>query len=112
MVGMRSTWSERGAVVRDATAQRRADAVRNREAILNAGLEVLSGRPEAGLGEIARASGLTRTTVYAHFATREELLEELLRRAVAETTQMIDAGDPGSGPADLALLRVLGGQLA
>jgi TetR/AcrR family transcriptional regulator, mexCD-oprJ operon repressor len=100
-------WSERGAVVRDGGAERRADAVRNREAILKAGLEVLSGRPDAGLGEIARASGLTRTTVYAHFATREELLEELLRRAVADTAQMIDAGDPGSGPADLALLRVL-----
>jgi TetR/AcrR family transcriptional repressor of mexCD-oprJ operon len=94
-------------VVQDAAAQRRADAVRNREAILSAGLEVLSRRPDAGLGEIARASGLTRTTVYAHFATREELLEELLRRAVAETAQMIDAGDPGSGPADVALLRVL-----
>ena len=94
-------------MVRDAAAQRRADAVRNREAILSAGLEVLSRRPDAGLGEIARASGLTRTTVYAHFATREELLEELLRRAVAETTQMIDASGPGSGPADLALLRVL-----
>ena len=94
-------------MVRDAAAQRRADAVRNREAILSAGLEVLSRRPDAGLGEIARASGLTRTTVYAHFATREELLEELLRRAVAETAKMIDAGDPGSGPADVALLRVL-----
>ena len=94
-------------MVRDAAAQRRADAVRNREAILSAGLEVLSRRPDAGLGEIARASALTRTTVYAHFATREELLEELLRRAVAETAKMIDAGDPGSGPADVALLRVL-----
>ena len=102
-----STSREREPVVRDGGAQRRADAVRNREAILSAGLEVLSRQPDAGLGEIARASGLTRTTVYAHFATREELLEELLRRAVAETTRMIDASDPGSGPADVALLRVL-----
>lgn len=91
----------------DGSTQRRADATRNREAILTAGLEVLSRRPDAGLGEIARASRLTRTTVYAHFATREELLDELLRRAVAQTVQLIDASGPTSGPADQALLRVL-----
>ena len=91
----------------DGSTQRRADATRNREAILTAGLEVLSRRPDAGLGEIARASRLTRTTVYAHFATREELLEELLRRAVAQTVQLIDASGPTSDPADQALLRVL-----
>jgi TetR/AcrR family transcriptional regulator, mexCD-oprJ operon repressor len=87
--------------------QRRADALRNREAIVAAGLEILSRHPDAGLAEIARASGLTRTTVYAHFASREELLEELLRRAVADTTQAIDASEPASGPAGQALLRVI-----
>ena len=88
-------------------SRRRADAQRNREAILAAGLDVLSRRPEAGLVDVARAGGLTRTTVYAHFASREELLEELLRRAVNGTSQAIDAGDPSSGPADEALLRVV-----
>jgi AcrR family transcriptional regulator len=68
---------------------------------------VLSRRPEAGLVDVARAGGLTRTTVYAHFASREELLEELLRRAVAATSQAIDDGDPTSGPAEEALLRVM-----
>jgi AcrR family transcriptional regulator len=89
------------------TPQRRADALRNREAILAAGFDVLGRRPESGLAEIAKASGLTRTTVYAHFATREQLLEELLRRAVAETARAMDRSDPGSGPAGDALLRVL-----
>ena len=87
--------------------QRRADAQRNRELILAAGRDVLSRRPDAGLAEVARASGLTRTTVYAHFATREQLLEELVREAVAEAVGAIDAGDPASGPADRALLWVL-----
>ena len=87
--------------------RRRTDATRNREAILSAGMEVLSADPDAGLGDVAKASGLTRTTVYAHFATREELLEELLRRAVAQTVQLIDASHPTSGPADEALQRVL-----
>jgi TetR/AcrR family transcriptional repressor of mexCD-oprJ operon len=93
--------------IRAVDQQRRADAVRNREAILDAALQVLVRRPDAGLAEVARACGLTRTTVYAHFAGREQLLEELLTRAVRETVALIDASDPGSGPAQDALLRVL-----
>ena len=88
--------------------QRRADAVRNREAILDAAFEVFARRPQAGLAEVARTSGLTRPTVYAHFTSREQLLEELQKRAVEETVARIDAGDPGEGPAQDALLRVLG----
>jgi AcrR family transcriptional regulator len=68
---------------------------------------VLTHKPDAGLAEVARASGLTRTTVYAHFATREELLEELAARALAETVRALDAAEPEVGPADEALLRVL-----
>ena len=85
----------------------RADAARNRAVILAAALDVLSRRPEAGLAEVARASGLTRTTVYAHFPSRDALLEEMLRSAVADTVAAIDAGDPTAGPADEALRRVV-----
>jgi AcrR family transcriptional regulator len=85
----------------------RADAQRNREAILAAGLEVLSRRPDASLAEVARACGLTRTTVYAHFANREELLEALVRRAVDGAVAAIAGSDPNHGPADEALLRVI-----
>jgi TetR/AcrR family transcriptional regulator, mexCD-oprJ operon repressor len=91
----------------DGPGRRRADAVRNREAILAAGLEVLTRRPDAGLAEIARAGGVTRTTVYAHFDTREQLVEELLRSAVARTVRAIDDSDPDSGPSGEALLRIL-----
>jgi TetR/AcrR family transcriptional repressor of mexCD-oprJ operon len=87
--------------------RRRADATRNRERILTAGFEVLSRQPDAGLAEVARVSGLTRTTVYAHFRTREDLLAELLRRAVQQTVHAIDAGGPARGPAQDALQRVL-----
>jgi AcrR family transcriptional regulator len=91
----------------DDPPRRRADALRNRAAILAAGTDVLSRRPDAGLADVAAAGGLTRTTVYAHFRSREELLEELLRGAIDETVQAMDDSDPGSGPADEALLRVL-----
>jgi AcrR family transcriptional regulator len=90
-----------------ANGHRRADAVRNREAIVSAAVHVLTHKPDAGLAEVARASGLTRTTVYAHFATREELLEELAGRALDETVRTLDRARPEDGPADEALLRVL-----
>jgi len=90
-----------------ANGHRRADAVRNREAIVSAAVQVLTHKPDAGLAEVARASGLTRTTVYAHFATREELLEELAGRALAETVHTLDVAEPDDGPADEALLRVV-----
>jgi AcrR family transcriptional regulator len=87
--------------------QRRADAVRNREAIVAAAVEVLTRKPGAGLGEVAKASGVTRTTLYAHFRTRDELLEELADRALTNTVRAIDQALPEAGPADEALLRVL-----
>ena len=45
----------------------RADAERSIAAILDAAVQVLADRPEAGMGEIAKAAGVARQTVYAHF---------------------------------------------
>jgi len=43
------------------------------------------------MADIARASGLVRTTVYAHFPTREALIDALLARALEEVTQAENA---------------------
>lgn len=91
----------------NAIRPRRADAQRNVETILAAGLDVLAEQPDAGLGTIARAAGLTRTTLYAHFGSREELLDALVRRAIDEAVAQVDAGGVDRGPPDEALLRVL-----
>lgn len=87
--------------------RRRVDAARNREAILSTAQQVFVQRPDAGLAEVARASGLTRTTVYAHFTSREQLLDELQARAVERTVALIDASDQAGLPASEALVRVL-----
>lgn len=65
----------------------RADAVRNRAAILNAAADVLATTPGASLAEVAHRAGLGRATLYRHFENRDALLaairDEALTRATA-----------------------------
>jgi AcrR family transcriptional regulator len=61
---------------------RREDARRNHEAVIEAALELLASDPDAGMQEIADASGVGRTTVYRHFANREELYGAMHDHAV------------------------------
>lgn len=56
------------------TPNRRADAVTNSRAILDAAMKLLAKDPNATLGQIASEAGLHRRTVYLHFASREDLL--------------------------------------
>lgn len=86
----------------------RADAERSIAAILDAAVRVLADRPDAGMGELARAAGVARQTVYAHFASREALLHAVAERARAQTLAAIDAAEPEAGPADEALQRLVG----
>lgn len=47
------------------------------EQILDAAAEVLARRPDATLQSIAQAAGISRTTIFNKFATRDALLEAL-----------------------------------
>jgi AcrR family transcriptional regulator len=81
------------------TSGKRSDATRNVETILDASVPVLSARPEASMAEIAKASGLSRQTVYSHFPSRESLLEAVARRALDQAVSAIDASlESASGP--------------
>lgn len=84
----------------------RADAARNREAILDAALELYGRDPQASLAEVATAAGVGRVTLYGHFATREELLEATLARALERAEVTLAEVDLG-GPAIEALDRVV-----
>jgi TetR/AcrR family transcriptional regulator, mexCD-oprJ operon repressor len=76
----------------------RSDAVRNRDAILDAALERLADDPSTSMAEIAKAAGVGRVTVYGHFSSREQLLEAVLIRTIdgseAELAGVDLEGDP------------------
>ncbi len=61
----------------------RADARRNREALLSAARQAfLSGHTDAHVEDIARSAGVAVGTLYRHFDTREALIEEVYRKEV------------------------------
>ncbi|WP_406635568.1 TetR/AcrR family transcriptional regulator [Amycolatopsis sp. WGS_07] len=66
----------------------RADAARNRTAILASARTLLIARgPEAGMDEIAAEAGVAVGTLYRHFPTKQDLVREIaedLGTAIAE----------------------------
>lgn len=77
----------------------RADARRNREALLAAAREAfLTGDADAHVEEIARRAGVAIGTLYRHFETREALVEEVYRQQVdalcAAPTELLDRHAP------------------
>src|SRR6516225_4736146 len=81
------------------TRKPRADAIRNRERVLEAAKAVFSqGGPEAGLEAVARQAGVGIGTLYRHFPTREALFEAVYRREVQQLAdlalQLKDEAEP------------------
>ncbi|MGW6273944.1 TetR/AcrR family transcriptional regulator [Streptomyces sp. NPDC055060] len=63
----------------------RADARRNREALLSAARQAfLGGDTDAHVEDIARSASVAVGTLYRHFETREALVEEVYRAEVDE----------------------------
>jgi AcrR family transcriptional regulator len=87
--------------------RRRADADRSVAAILAAALDALASDPDASMAEIARRAGVVRATIYAHFPTRESLLDDVMEHAVAEVAEAAAAAEPTRGEPREALERVL-----
>ena len=90
-----------------ATDHRRATAERNTEAILDAAERLLECGNEPTILAVAAEAGVSRVTVYAHFATRQQLLEAVVERAVHRTSEALDAVEPERGPPPEALQRVI-----
>src|SRR6201991_3969232 len=69
----------------------RADAIRNREKVLQAAKAVFSaGGAEASLEAVARQAEVGIGTLYRHFPTREALFEAVYRREVDQLGELAE----------------------
>jgi AcrR family transcriptional regulator len=69
----------------------RADALRNRERVLEAAKAVFSvGGSDASLEAVARHAGVGIGTLYRHFPTREALFESVYRHEVEQLVELAD----------------------
>jgi AcrR family transcriptional regulator len=83
------------------TRKPRADAVRNRERVLEAAKVVFSaGGAEASLEAVARAAGVGIGTLYRHFPTREALFEAVYRREVQQLADLAEQLKQEAKPID------------
>jgi AcrR family transcriptional regulator len=95
-------------VATDAATERaeralRADARRNRDALLAAGAATFAERgPDASLEEIARRAGVGIGTLYRHFPDRDALTEAVYRNEVERLCDGVEALLAGDS-ADVAL---------
>lgn len=86
---------------------RRATAERNAAAILDATERLLAQRTTLSMAAVAAEAGVSRPTLYAHFKTLSAVVEAAVERSVNASLAAIEAAEPGSGPADEALRRML-----
>lgn len=85
----------------NAPPERRVDARRNYEQLIEGAVRVLAVNPSASLQDIATEAGLHRATLHRHFRSREDLMEVLRRRAAERTLANLDAvAAEGLAPAD------------
>lgn len=89
-----------------APPRRRADAERNRRRILDVARGLLADAPETSIVDVARAAGLSRKSVYAHFPGRDELIVALFEDVLATMAVAIADSRLDEGPPDEALRRL------
>lgn len=79
----------------------RADAARNRAALLAAAADEFAERGmDASVADIARRAGVGKGTVFRHFPTKDDLIAAIVLDRVDELTtagqRLLDAEDPGA----------------
>jgi len=89
-----------------APTTQRADARRNIEAILAAAERCLARDPDASMSDIAAEANLGRVTIYGHFKTRAELIENVVGRVLDDANKVLGGVDL-TGDAKHALARLV-----
>jgi len=75
----------------------------NRSRILDAAMSCFAADPDASMDDVARAAGVVRRTVYAHFPNREALVEGLSDEAAAALADALDHPEPDDPAVALAV---------
>ncbi|MEU4791322.1 TetR/AcrR family transcriptional regulator [Micromonospora tulbaghiae] len=84
----------------------RADAARNREAVLGAAdrlFEAATDPDRISMDDVAAAAGVGKGTLFRHFGDRSGLLRALYTARGEQLQATLTAGLPGDSPADRAL---------
>lgn len=95
-----------------ARGTRGSKAERTRKRILDAAARVLSVNGYAGfrLADVAEAAQLQPPTIYYHYPSREDLIEEVMWAGIADMREhvvaVLDAAAPETSPLDLLMLAV------
>jgi len=77
----------------------RADAARNRQAILRAAEDLLArGGAHVSVDEVAAAAGVGKGTVFRRFGSRAGLMRALVEERVHALSQSVASGPPPLGP--------------
>ncbi|GAA4909353.1 TetR/AcrR family transcriptional regulator [Streptomyces coeruleoprunus] len=87
--------------------RRRADAERSIAAILAAALDCFARDPQVSMTAVAAAAGVSRVTLYAHFPSREALLDSVLAHSVERADTVLQSQHLDEGPADEAFSRLV-----
>ena len=84
---------------------RRGRPGHDREAVRAAAAELFirKGYDATSVGDIADSLGLTKSAVYHHVASKEELLADLLDEALRELEAAVAGASGGTGPASVRL---------
>lgn len=82
------------------TGSERADAARNRAAILAAAAELFDrdGVEQVSMNDIARAAGVGKGTIFRRFGDRTALIEAVLLPRSVAMRRLVDHGPPPLGP--------------
>jgi AcrR family transcriptional regulator len=80
----------------------RADAMRNRERLLDAAAEMFVERGlDVSVGEVAQRAGVGRATVFRNFPTKQELIAAVVGKRIHEGVtvgrELLASGDPAEG---------------
>ncbi|HEY4278012.1 MAG TPA: helix-turn-helix domain-containing protein [Conexibacter sp.] len=90
-----------------AADHRRATAERNVEAILDGAERLLQRGAPLTIAAVATEAGVSRVTVYAHFARLPQLVEAVVARVVGGVDDVLQTAAPDDGPALDAVDRVV-----